>query len=90
MAKYQFYLQTWQKRWWTEMEKSQLERCLSVMKALYNIDHARDVPADVRRFWRKSLANRALAGEEQHLGSGDPKAALGAAKYNSAGHQTLG
>jgi hypothetical protein len=44
------------------MKNSQLERRLSVMEALYNIDHARDEAADVRRFWLKSLANRALDG----------------------------
>ena len=41
-----------------EMKNSQLERRLSEMEARYNIDHVRDEPADVRRFWLKSLANK--------------------------------
>ena len=32
------------------MKNSQLERRLSVMEARYNIDHARDEAAEVRRF----------------------------------------
>ena len=73
-----------------EMKNSQLERRLSVMEARYNTDHARDEAADERRFWLKSLANRALDGEELHPGSGDLKAALGAAKYIPQGTRLLG